>query len=1121
MSNILIEKIFGNKHEKQINKIQPTVDEINKIYTTFNDFSDEELKKKTEEFKKKIQGKVHNIREQIDDLKKELQDSHAVEEVDIEEIRKQITELEEEENEITEGVLEEILPEAFAVVKEACRRHIGQSWKVVGVDTYWDMLPFDVQLIGAVVLHQGEIAEMATGEGKTLVATMPLYLNALVGKGAHLVTVNDYLAQRDCEWMAKIFEFLGLSVAYIKNDMSTLERKKAYNADITYGTNNEFGFDYLRDNMARSTEEMVQRGHYYSIIDEVDSVLIDEARTPLIISGPVPESHNQFNEMKPKVSQLVRDQAHLINRLVKEGNELLDKEDTVYEAGKKLLKAQRGEPKNKRLTKILRESGIQKLIRRVEADYMRDKKLHTLDEELYYVIDEKNNTIDLTDKGREAISPNNPEMFVLPDIATDLTEISEDESLSPVEKQEKREEVQEKFSTISEKLHNISQLLKAYSLFEKDVEYVVTEDGKVMIVDEFTGRLMPGRRFSDGLHQALEAKENVKVERETQTHATITLQNFFRLYTKLAGMTGTAETEADEFEEIYDLEVVVIPTNEPVRRSDYNDMIFKTKREKYNAIIQEIEDYHNAGLPILVGTISVEVSETLSRMLKRKNIHHSVLNAKHHAKEAEIVSKAGEPGMVTIATNMAGRGTDIKLGAGVIRYTEDGFNAFAENIEVLINRGEKILVHEIPDNIIDTFNTIISEKNGNPKVVESEENKIQLITNIDRWADHKVVIIPKSKSNPGDEKDSIDLITHVKVRDYAEGGLYILGTERHEARRIDRQLRGRSGRQGDPGSTRFYLSLEDDLMRLFAPDRIVSVMDRLGLQEGEVITHSMITKSIERAQKRVEMRNFEIRKHLLEYDDVMNKQREIIYQRRKRALTGESLRDNIYSSIEDFITEQVEIFSENEYAENWDWDGLNNVMFKTILLPLSLTQEKKEDISVDELKERLIEAAKENYKRKCEAFGNEIIGHLEKIATLHTIDEKWKEHLYEMDHLKEGINLRAYGQKDPLIEYKQEGFRAFKQMLEAIDDEILEIVFKANIEGEQDLSRQQPRAVIDMSTVHEDTAGMGFAGQPEAQQQQGNVGAGKRQPVRVEKKVGRNDPCPCGSGKKYKHCCGQ
>ena len=1126
MFNTLIDKIFGNKHEKEINKIRPMVDEINNIYATLHELSDEELQNKTEEFKKTIHNKIHDIQQQTEDLKQELKGSHDDKEVDIEDIRKQITDLEEEEKEITEGVLLEILPEAFAVVKETCRRLVGESWKVVGVETYWNMIPFDVQLIGAIVLHQGKIAEMATGEGKTLVATMPLYLNALVGKGAHLVTVNDYLAQRDCEWMGKIFEFLGLSVSYIKNDMPTPERKKAYEADITYGTNNEFGFDYLRDNMARSTEDMVQRGHHYTIIDEVDSVLIDEARTPLIISGPVPESHNQFNEMKPIVSDLVRQQTHLVNRLMKEAKELLEKEEdegSEYEAGKKLLKVQRGAPKNKRLTKMLGESGIQRLIRAVEADYMRDKKLHVLDEELYYVIDEKNNTIDLTDQGREAISPNNPEMFVLPDIATELTEIDEDESLSSEEKQEKREKIQTEYSNISEKLHNISQLLKAFSLFEKDVEYVVTDDGKVMIVDEFTGRLMPGRRFSDGLHQALEAKENVKVERETQTHATITLQNFFRLYTKLAGMTGTAETEADEFEEIYHLKVVVIPTNEPVRREDHEDMIFKTKREKFKAIIQEIEDYHTAGLPVLVGTVSVEVSETLSRMLKRKNIRHSVLNAKHHAKEAEIVTKAGEPGMVTIATNMAGRGTDIKLGAGVIRYTEEGYDLFAEDIEALINRKAKILVHEIPDSLIDTFVSILSEKNGNPTVVDSENQKISLLTDIDSWNDHKVVCIPKSKGNPRDKKISNEFITHVKVRDYAEGGLHIIGTERHEARRIDRQLRGRSGRQGDPGSSRFYLSLEDDLMRLFAPDRIVGVMDRLGLEEGEVITHPMITKSIERAQKRVEMRNFEIRKHLLEYDDVMNKQREIIYQRRKRALEGENLRDNIYIFIEDFIDEQVEIYTDKDYSENWDWQGLSNALLKTILLPLPLTEQEKEEISKDELKDRLIEAAIDNYKRKCDTLGDEVMGQLEKIATLHTIDEKWKEHLYEMDHLKEGINWRAYGQKDPLIEYKHEGFRAFKEMLESINDEILEIVFKANIEVEQDLRKQQQRAAsIDMSTKHAETVGMGFAGQPEEQQQQGgNVSAGKKQPVKVGKKVGRNDPCPCGSGKKYKHCCGK
>lgn len=1120
MFNKLLEKFIGNKHDKDIKKIQPVIEEINSIYKTLQDLSDEELKNKTEIFKEIIRGRVSEVQSQIEERVQKLKDVETDEDMNVDQIRKEIEDFREEEVKLTEDVLNEILPEVFAVVKEVCSRLVGMSWKIAGQETLWNMIPFDVQLIGAIVLHNGKIAEMATGEGKTLVATMPLYLNALVGKGAHLVTVNDYLARRDCEWMGKIFDFLGLSVAYITNDMSSDARKTAYQADITYGTNNEFGFDYLRDNMSVSNERVVQREHHYAIIDEVDSVLIDEARTPLIISGPVEESRNQFNEMKPKVSQLVRKQAVLINQLVKEGEDLLD-EEKESEAGIKLLQAQHGGPKNKRLAKILRETGIQKLIRRVEADFMRDKKIHEVDASLYYVIDEKNNTIDLTDNGRESISPGDPEMFVLPDIATVLSELDDEESsLSQVEKEEKRDEIQTKYADISEKLHNISQLLRAYSLFEKDVEYVVTEDGKVMIVDEFTGRLMPGRRFSDGLHQALEAKENVKVERETQTHATITLQNFFRLYTKLAGMTGTAETEAGEFWEIYKLDVVVIPTNEPIRRFDYEDMIYKTRREKYNAIIDEIEKHHQAGLPVLVGTVTVDVSETLSRMLKRRGIKHSVLNAKQHAREAEIVTRAGEPGMVTIATNMAGRGTDIKLGAGVIRITAEGVELFTEDIKKVLNKKEKILIHEVPEKYLDKFSEVISENGGTLRIIKSEEDKYLIRSGIDDWKDEEVIIIPKTLGKADDVKKSSDFITHIKAREYAEGGLHIIGTERHEARRIDRQLRGRSGRQGDPGSSRFYLSLEDDLMRLFAPDRIVSVMDRLGLEEGEVITHPMITRSIERAQKRVEMRNFEIRKHLLEYDNVMNKQREVIYNRRRRALEGENLREDIYEIIEEYIAEQVEICTNDEYSENWNWQELTDSMLRAMLLPLTVAEKEKADISREELQERLFESAKDNYRRKSRALGQELMSHLERFATLKTIDDKWREHLYEMDQLKEGIGLRAYGQKDPLIEYKYEGFKAFTQLLTCIDNEILEIVFKAHFQMEEKddgISRSRERSHA-MRTVHENTAGMGFL---DNRQQAGSQSPGKRQPVKVEKKVGRNDPCPCGSGKKYKYCHGK
>lgn len=1124
MFDKLIEKIFGSKHQRDIKRLAPIVEEINRVFETLEDLSDEDLKGKTEEFKAKIQERVRNIRQEIEILREKLRAVGFDEEVDYDDVRRRIEDLEKEEHESTEEVLWEILPEAFAVVKETCRRLLGKSWKVVELETVWDMVPFDVQLMGAIVLHEGKIAEMATGEGKTLAATMPLYLNALVGKGVHLVTVNDYLARRDCEWMGEIYKFLGLTVAYITNDMDPQSRKPAYHADITYGTNNEFGFDYLRDNMAVSPEGVVQRKHHYAIVDEVDSVLIDEARTPLIISGPVGESTNRFAEMKPRVEQLVRSQTVLVNRLVADGERLL-REEKEYEAGIKLLQAHRGAPKNKRLTKLLHEPGVQKLIRRVESDYMRDKRLHELNEDLYFAIEEKAHTIDLTEKGREALSPNNPEMFVLPDLATKLSEIEGQEEMAISTKERMKEELQSDYAEKSERLHNISQLLRAYSLFEKDVEYVVTEDGKVMIVDEFTGRLMPGRRYSDGLHQALEAKESVRIERETQTLATITLQNFFRLYTKLAGMTGTAETEAGEFWEIYKLDVVVVPTNEPVRRSDYEDVVYRTKREKYNAIIEEIVEYHEQGLPVLVGTISVEVSETLSRMLRRRNIRHSVLNAKYHRQEAEIVTRAGEPGMVTIATNMAGRGTDIKLGAGVIRFPDEFVQEMAEKSTSELSRGREVIIHELPQDEVKGFTGLLEEKGSSLRIVASKEEKWEILTGDARGDRNYVTLIPKDLGGPTDARGERDNLVHIKARDYSVGGLHIMGTERHEARRIDRQLRGRSGRQGDPGSSRFYLSLEDDLMRLFGSDRIAGVMDRLGVEEGEVITHSMITKSIERAQKRVEMRNFDIRKHLLEYDDVMTKQREVIYTRRRRALEGENLQEDILEMIEDFIDDVVESCTESgEYGEAWDWDGLREELLKTMLLPLPVSEEESSTIRADELTERLKAAAKEVYKRKRQALGEELMAQLERFATLKTIDERWKEHLYEMDQLKEGIGLRAYGQKDPLIEYKQEGFQTFTEMLGRINEEVLEIVFKAQIQVEQAPEawrRARRREPVEMATVHEEAIGMGFAGSTEESREQGPPRVGKRQPVRVDKKVGRNAPCPCGSGKKYKHCCGK
>ncbi|MDZ7263493.1 MAG: preprotein translocase subunit SecA [candidate division KSB1 bacterium] len=1049
----ILTKIFGSKHERDVKRITPLVHEINDYYQQYHELSDDELRFKTIEFKNLIQERVGEIQSRLFDLEAQLrQDVGEDETIDVDSIRDEIQQLKKEEKETNEEVLLEILPQAYAVAKETCRRLVGKSWSVTDIDITWDMIPFDVQLIGGVVLHEGKIAEMATGEGKTLVATMPLYLNALSGKGAHLVTVNDYLARRDCEWMGKIYETLGLTAAFIVNDMNPPQRQRAYNADITYGTNNEFGFDYLRDNMSIRIEDLVQRKHHYAIIDEVDSVLIDEARTPLIISGPVEQSTQKFDEVKPRVAQLVRSQTLLVNSMISEAEKLLN-EGKEYEAGIKLLQASRGAPKNKKLAKILHEPGTKKLIHQVEMDYLRDKRLHELDEELYYSIDEKTHVIDLTEKGREALSPHDPDMFVLPDLAVEFERIDREHAEDEKARLEAKDRLEREHAEKSERIHNISQLLRAYSLFERDVEYVVTEDGKVMIVDEFTGRLMPGRRYSDGLHQAIEAKEGVKIEQETQTLATITLQNFFRLYTKLAGMTGTAETEAHELWQIYKLDVVVIPTNEPIRRMDYNDQIYRTKREKYNAVINEIVAMHKKNRPVLVGTISVEVSETLSRMLKRAGIKHSVLNAKYHKEEAQIVARAGQPGTVTIATNMAGRGTDIKLGRGVVMC--DG-------------------------------GCYLVETNGRP--------------------------IPEGINLDDCEAD-------------VPCGLHIIGTERHESRRIDRQLRGRSGRQGDPGSSRFYLSLEDDLMRLFGSERIAGVMDRLGIEEGEVIQHPMITRSIERAQKRVEMHNFEIRKHLLEYDDVMNQQREVIYRMRAEALQGRNLRDQILDMIDQIIEDRVEAHvGDAKYLEDWDWVGLNNDLQRILLM--TSPYRGVEDVATSLTKEMLIEAIKEkamdHYKRRTQVIGEKKMRQLERLALLQVIDTCWREHLYEMDQLKEGIGLRAYGQKDPLVEYKTEGFRAFTDMLARINEGVLELIFKAQIREEVPFAPR--RRVVPMREVHDTADGMGYRPAPAAAPETpaGAPGpTGKKIPVVVGQKIGRNDPCPCGSGKKYKKCHGQ
>jgi preprotein translocase subunit SecA len=808
MFESILKSVFGSKHDRDIKRVRPIVEEINRLSDEWDTLSDDQLRAKTPEFRQRLEA--------------------------------------------GEETLDDLLPEAFAAVKQACKRLCGKTWDVVGIPLTWQIVPYDVQLIGGIMLHEGKISEMGTGEGKTLVATLPLYLNGVTGRGVHLVTVNDYLARRDSQWMGEIFKFLGLTVGCIQNQMDPPTRREQYACDITYGTNNEFGFDYLRDNMAVRPEYKVQRPFFYAIVDEVDSVLIDEARTPLIISGPVESEDQGFDEMKPLVERLVKAQQNWAAEQMTEAEALLKDPQKEYDAGVKLLQVQRAAPKHKRFTKLLSDQpGLKKLINKTELEFLRDKRMHELDEDLYYTIDEKSRNIDLLDKGRVLMSPTEPEKFVVPDLAAQLSELEGREDITPEARIAERDRIYKSYGAQNDRIHSISALLKAYSLFEKDVEYVVQE-GKVMIVDEFTGRLMPGRRYSDGLHQAIEAKEGVTVEGETQTLATITLQNFFRMYEKLAGMTGTAETEAGEFWEIYKLDVAVIPTNRPVARKDENDVVFRTKREKFKAVIDEIAACHERGQPVLVGTISVEVSELLSRMLKIRGVKHSVLNAKFHQQEAEIVSAAGQRGAVTIATNMAGRGTDIKLGEGV----------------------------------------------------------------------------------PG------------------LGGLFILGTERHESRRIDRQLRGRAGRQGDPGASRFFLSLEDDLMRLFGSERISSLMERMGVQEGEVIEHSMVTGAISRAQKRVEAHNFDIRKHLLEYDNVMNKQREEVYRQRNAALMQDDISERVLDDLHEAVTDRGQrlLGDEKVHRDEWNLRGLAEELAYLLMTP----------VTTDELQGPRVESVIEN-----------------------------------------------------------------------------------------------------------------------------------------------------------------
>ena len=988
MISNLINSVFGSRSDREIKLLYPIVDEINQLAEKLKNKSDEELKQRTIEL--------------MDDIQSSREEAES-------KARDEISDKDEAKNFILRSEqkkLDSILPEAFSMVKETCRRMCGSSWKVVGRELSWDMVPYDVQIIGGIILHRGNVAEMKTGEGKTLVAAFPIFLNALTNRGVHLVTVNDYLAQRDAEWMGEVYKRLGLTVGFILNNMTPDERRKNYNCHITYGTNNEFGFDYLRDNMSLQKEDQVQREYAYAIVDEVDSVLIDEARTPLIISGAVDAPvDTTFNELKPLIQKLVKKQNELVAQITKEAQSLM-KDNNDNEAGYKLLQALRGAPKHPRVMKIFQEAGTKKLAHQVESEYMRDKKLHEVDDDLFYSIDEKTHVIDITEKGRSILAPNNPEAFVIPDLGEILHDIDTNDSLSKTEKDKEKDSAHQTHADRSGKIHNMSQLLRAYTLYEKDVEYVV-QDSKVQIVDEFTGRVLAGRRYSDGLHQALETKENVKIERETQTLATITIQNYFRMYNKLSGMTGTAETEAEEFGSIYNLEVVVIPTHQPVIREDRNDLIYKTKREKYNAVVEEIALRSNEGQPSLVGTISVEASELLSRMLKRKGIPHNVLNAKQHQSEAEIVARAGQKGAVTIATNMAGRGTDIKLGEGVKEL----------------------------------------------------------------------------------------------------GGLHIIGTERHESRRIDLQLRGRSGRQGDAGSSVFYLSLEDDLMRLFNSERIASVMDRLGAEEGEVITAKMVTRAIENAQKKVEQRNFGIRKHLLEYDDVMNQQRQVVYNTRKQALNDDDISEVINDMIDDFVEDELQGF-EDINVQNWDWANLKQNLSSHLLIDISLSSVQEHtgnnDLSIDEVKNYILNQAKEVYSNRENIAQPEILRAFEKFISLRTIDEKWKDHLYAMDQLREGINLRAYGQKNPLLEYKSEGFQMFQQMMIDTTSETVKRLYRTQIQG----IASGPESISDntsnIQTRHDESLGMGLAA-PSLQEQATNSSAKAVEPVRVDEKIGRNE----------------
>ena len=1111
MLKTVIDKILGNRHEREAKKLAPLVDEINEWAERLASLPEDELRAQTEKLRGVVRERTAGLEAELAELRATKRAAEDPAERD--RLQQEIVQAEDAFKARLQDALDEILPEAYGTVKETCRRLLGTEIVVTGQAMTWDMVPYDVQLIGGIALHRGKVAEMATGEGKTLVATMPIYLNALAGRGVHLVTVNTYLAQRDSEWMGTIYRYLGLTVDCIDlYQPGSPERRAAYHADITYGTNNEFGFDYLRDNMVHALEQRVQRPHYYAIIDEVDSILIDEARTPLIISGPVGEEQSlEYRQHNPSVANLYRKQTRIVSELIAEAEQALEAGDE-QSAGEKLLAAKRGSPKNKRLLKLFAEQPItQKLVQRVEADYMREKALHEVDEMMYFAMDEKGHSIHLSDKGLDELSPSEPDAFIVPDLSEAVGRVEHDPDLSIDEKRERIQALEREYAEKSQKIHAIHQLLKAHALYNRDEQYIV-EGGEVIIVDEFTGRKMAGRRWSDGLHQAVEAKENVSVRGETQTLATITIQNYFRMYDKLAGMTGTAETEEGEFHSIYGLEVMVIPTNRPIARDDRQDLIYRTKREKYNAMMDEIERLHTLQLPVLVGTVSVDVSETLSRMLKRRGIPHSVLNAKYHEQEAHIVAHAGQPGAVTIATNMAGRGTDIKLGPTV---------------------KEGRTVAWIRDAGID-------------------------VSAIAQTADPTREIRP-DRLQPDDVVE--------------DGGLHIIGSERHESRRIDRQLRGRAGRQGDPGASQFFLSLEDDLMRLFATDRIAGIMERMGAQEGEVITHALVTRSIGSAQRRVEMQNFEARKRLLEYDDVMNQQREVIYDLRLFALEGgEDLKGEVWEMVEHALRTTIDDYApDTARPDDWDLSALRQrLVIDYFLVVEELPQQAGTEHGIDgrdDLDDLVVESARRAFKRKLESFG-ELRDRIMSYVLLNVIDQKWRDHLYDLDHLKASIGFRGWGQKDPLIEYKQEAYSMFVDLMKDIRKQVASLAFRATLEVPRQQRRPPPQLTLSgpsdapptsparpaapppepvegprdaiaaamaggrrvdaarsggaATAARPPITGAAISPGPDVSRLQTNRGesAGKAAPATAEKTVGRNDPCPCGSGKKYKKCHG-